>query len=96
MYEKTKDLTLDAIKAEGYSGAELYNTWHGFIGIRANRLVYVAAKLDFELMVYLLEVLGIRDAIKLDGGGSFILHNGSFEVATPENRRINNVITWVG
>lgn len=96
MYEETKDLTLDAIKAEGYSGAELYDTWHGFIGIRANRLVYVAAKLDFELMVYLLEVLGIRDAIKLDGGGSFILHNGSFEVATPENRRINNVITWEG
>lgn len=86
----------DAIEAEGYSGAELYNTWHGFIGIRANRLVYVAAKLDFELMVYLLEVLGIRDAIKLDGGGSFILHNGSFEVATTENRRINNVIIWEG
>ena len=87
---------LDAIKAEGYSGAELYDTWHGFIGIRANRLVYVAAKLDFELMVYLLEVLGIRDAIKLDGGGSFILHNGGFESATAENRRINNVISWEG
>ena len=89
-------VSMDEIKSEGYSGAELYDTWHGFIGIRANRLVYVAAKLDFELMVYLLEVLGIRDAIKLDGGGSFILHNGGFEAATAENRRINNVISWEG
>lgn len=87
---------LDEIKAEGYYGNELYNTWHGFLGIRHGRLVYVASKLDFELMVYLLEVLGIKDAIKLDGGGSFILHNGKFEVATTENRKINNIITWEG
>lgn len=85
---------MDSIKAEGYFGNELYHTWHGFLGIRDGRLVYVAAQTDFEMMVYLLEVLGIRDAIKLDGGGSFILHNGSFEVATTENRRINNVGVW--
>ena len=87
-------VSMEDIKAEGYFGNEMYNTWHGFIGIRDNRLVYVAAKLDFGLMVYLLEVLGIKDAIKLDGGGSFILHNGAFEVATAENRRIDNIIVW--
>lgn len=89
-------VSLDEIKAEGYFGSELYDTWHGFLGVRDGRLVYVAARLGFELMVYLMEVLGIRDAIKLDGGGSFILHNGTFEVATAENRRINNILTWEG
>ncbi len=89
-------VSIEDIKKEGYFGNELYDTWHGFIGIRDNRLVYVAAKLEFELMVYLLEVLGIRDAIKLDGGGSFILRNDKFEVSTEENRRIDNVIVWRG
>lgn len=91
-----RKVSLDEIKAEGYFGSELYDTWHGFLGVRDGRLVYVAAHLGFELMVYLMEVLGIRDAVKLDGGGSFILHNGSFEVATAENRRINNILTWEG
>lgn len=66
------------------------------MGLRAGRLVYVAAETDFGMMVYLLEVLGITDAIKLDGGGSFILHNGDFAVSTPENRRIHNVGIWEG
>lgn len=89
-------VSMEDVTAEGYFGNECYDTWHGFIGIRDNRLVYVASMLDFELMVYLLEVLGIEDAIKLDGGGSFILHNGAFEVATAENRRIDNIIVWEG
>ena len=88
---------MQEIKDEGYFGNETYDTWHGFIGIRDKRVVYVASKCDFTLMVYLLEVLlGIKDAIKLDGGGSFILHNGKFEIATNENRRIHNIITWEG
>lgn len=87
---------IEDIKEEGYFGNELYDAWHGFIGIRNNRLVYVAAKLDFELMVYLLEVLGITDAIKLDGGGSFIIRNGEFEVYTKENRIIDNILVWRG
>ncbi len=89
-------VSMDEIKAEGYFGNECYWTWHGFLGLRAGRLVYVAAETDFGMMVYLLEVLGITDAIKLDGGGSFILHNGDFAVSTPENRRIHNVGIWEG
>lgn len=89
-------VSMEEIKQEGYFGNECYSTWHGFLGVRDGRLVYVAANTGFELMVYLLEVLGIRDAVKLDGGGSFILHNGDFEVATAENRRISNIITWSG
>ena len=89
-------VSMEDIKKEGYFGNELYDTWHGFLGIRDSRIVYVAAKLDFELMVYLLEVLGIKYAIKLDGGGSFILNNDKFEVATEENRKIDNILVWRG
>ena len=89
-------VSMDEIKAEGYFGNECYWTWHGFLGVRHGKLVYVASETDFDMMPYLMEVLGITDAIKLDGGGSFILHNGKFEIATGENRRINNIITWEG
>lgn len=89
-------VSMDEIKSEGYFGNECYWTWHGFLGVRHGKLVYVASETDFDMMPYLMEVLGITDAIKLDGGGSFILHNGKFEVATTENRKINNIITWEG
>lgn len=87
-------VSMDDIKKEGYFGSEVYDTWHGFLGVRDDKLIYVASKIGFDGMVYLLEVLGIKNAIKLDGGGSFILKNGTFEVSTGENRRINNIITW--
>jgi N-acetylmuramoyl-L-alanine amidase CwlA len=89
-------VSMDEIKSEGYFGNECYWTWHGFLGVRHGKLVYVASETDFDMMPYLMEVLGITDAIKLDGGGSFILHNGKFRVATDENRKINNIITWEG
>lgn len=88
-------VSMDDIKSEGYFGNECYNTWHGFLGIRGDQLVYVAAKINFNQMVYLLEVLGIKDAIKLDGGGSFILKNNTSAVLnTDGNRRINNIGVW--
>ncbi len=89
-----KQVKLDRIKAEGYFGDELYDTWHGFLGLRHGKLVYVATKCDFGQMCWVLVALGIYDAIKLDGGGSFILHNGKTIAATNENRRIHNVGTW--
>lgn len=87
-------VSLEEIKKEGYFGSELYDTWHGFLGVRGGKLVYVASKVNFANMAYLLEVFGISDGIKLDGGGSFICKSGAWETATSENRRINNVITW--
>lgn len=92
------------IQAEGYRGGtpekeytegELYNTWHGFLGIRHNKLVYVAMQCGFEQMCWALVALGIYDAIKLDGGGSFIMKNGTRQEYTSENRRINNIILWM-
>ena len=89
-----KYVSMDEIKAEGYFGNELCDTWHGFLGIRHNKLVYVAMKCGFEEMCWALVALGIYDAVKLDGGGSFILKNGSEIKGTSENRRINNVGVW--
>lgn len=79
---------------EGYLGNEMYNTWHTFIGIRFDKLVLVGAKCTKTQMPYLMEVLGVNDSIKLDGGGSFIMHSGELTASTSENRRIHNIITW--
>lgn len=81
-------------KVEGYVGNEKYNTWHTFLGIRGDKLVLVGAKANSVQMPYLMEVLGLNDSIKLDGGGSFIMKSDTFIKATSENRRINNVIAW--
>ena len=83
----------DIIK-EGYDGSELYHTWHGFLGLREDKIVYAAAKCDYEQMHWIMAALGMRDAIKLDGGGSFILHNDADLASTDENRRINNIGMW--
>lgn len=91
-----RQIPIEEIKAEGYDGSELYNTWHGFLGYRGNDLVYVGAQCDYGQMAWILIALGIRNAIKLDGGGSYILHNGRVIKATSENRRINNVGMWHG
>lgn len=85
---------LENVKAEGYNGSELYNTWHTFLGIRDGKIVLVGAKCTHAQMPFLMEVLGLNDAIKLDGGGSFIMHSMDFTTATSENRRIHNIITW--
>ena len=89
-----KRVTMEQIKDEGYFGNELYDTWHGFLGIRHGKLVYVAMKCGFDSMVWNLVALGIYDAIKLDGGGSFILHDGQELEGTAENRRIHNAGVW--
>lgn len=89
-----KYVGMEEIKEEGYFGNELYDTWHGFLGLRHGKLVYVGMKCGFESMCWALVALGIYDAVKLDGGGSYILKNGEILRATSENRRIQNVGVW--
>lgn len=84
----------EQIRSEGYFGNETYDTWHGFLGIRGGNLVYVAMKCGFSAMCWSLAAMGIHNAIKLDGGGSFILRNGRELAGTGENRRIHNVGVW--
>ena len=89
-----KYVSMEQIKQEGYFGDELYNTWHGFLGIRHNKPVYVAMKCGFDSMCWALVALGIYDAIKLDGGGSFILHDEKDLKTTDGNRIIHNIGVW--
>lgn len=91
---KGYSVPLKDVKTEGYNGSELYNTWHTFLGIRDGKIVLVGAKCTHAQMPFLMEVLGLNDAIKLDGGGSFIMHSMDFTTNTAENRRIHNIITW--
>lgn len=85
-------VSMEEIKAEGYFGGELYNTSHGFLGIRQGKLIYVATSCGFDTMASIFEALGCEYGIKLDGGGSFILQVGGKIVnATDGNRRINAV-----
>lgn len=91
-----KQVSMDEIRSEGYDGSELYNTWHNFLGISGNDIYLVSKKCAYEEMHWLMVSLGLTDVIKLDGGGSFILHNGVTIEATAENRRINNVGMWHG
>lgn len=91
-----RQVSMEDIKREGYEGNELYYTWHGFLGIRGSDLVYVGAQCEYSQMAWILLALGIRNAVKLDGGGSYILHNDRILKATDGNRRINNVGMWHG
>lgn len=81
-------------ESEGYFGSEMYDAWHTFLGIRNDKLVLIGAKCGRTQMPYLMEILGMNDSIKLDGGGSFIMHSGDLAKSTFENRRIHNIITW--
>lgn len=86
-----KQITMSEIKSEGYFGSEVYDTWHGFLGIKNGNLVYVGMTCGFNDMHNKLMELGIKDAIKLDGGGSYVLKTPDVTVATEGNRKINNI-----
>lgn len=86
-----RKITMDEIKAEGYFGSELYDTWHGFLGIKDSKLVYVGMRCGFNDMYDTLKSLGINDAIKVDGGGSYVLKTPDVTVVTKGNRKINNI-----
>lgn len=92
--EDKKPVTMEEIRQEGYFGNELSKTWHGFLGIRGSELVYAAFHCDFESMPWVLLSLGMESAVKLDGGGSFVLWDETEVAGTAENRVINNVGMW--
>lgn len=91
------------VKTQGWDGSTLYGTWHVFVGLKQdNRVIYVMGmKTKTWNMVKSAEAfkkfkaLGMRDVIKLDGGGSFLLNvDGKVVASTFENRRINTIITF--
>ena len=89
------------VLTEGYTGGELYATWHGFLSVKDGEIVYMGYKTRTKNCVSTSEAFnkfsgyGFKDIIKLDGGGSFVLDNEGKNVAvTSENRRINTIATY--
>ena len=91
------------VKKQGWGGSSLYATWHNFLGLKNNnQTVYIMTmKTTTGNMITSSEAykkfkaLGMRDVIKLDGGGSLHVEiNGKSVISTAENRLINNIICF--
>ena len=92
-------------KAQGWEASSLYATWHIFAGYGQDRskITVVALRTTTGNLIASgegakkLAALGLREAIKLDGGGSTILLvEGKTPVCTAGNRRICTVLTFGG
>lgn len=92
-------------KAQGWEASSLYATWHIFAGYGQDRsrVTVVALRTTTGNLISSgegakkLAALGLREAIKLDGGGSTILRvSGKTPVCTAGNRRICTVLTFGG
>jgi hypothetical protein len=99
--EDVKWLTF--VKNQGWTGQELYATWHIFLGLKKEypNIIYAMAwKSTTSNLIYSGEAykkfkaLGFYDVIKLDGGGSFYFNANGTTKATSENRRINTIIEF--
>ena len=98
------DVKFDSyVTGQGWDGSTLYGTWHIFVGLKQDgKTIYVLGmRTTSGNMIKSAEAfrkfksLGMRDVIKLDGGGSFHLNvNGKAVASTLENRRINTIITF--
>lgn len=92
-------------RAQGWEASSLYATWHIFAGYGQDRsrVTVVALRTTTGNLIASgegakkLAALGLREAIKLDGGGSTILRaGGKTPVCTAGNRRICTVLTFGG
>lgn len=92
-------------KTQGWESSSLYATWHIFAGYGQDRskITVVALRTTTGNLIASgegakkLAALGLREAIKLDGGGSAILRVGEkTPVCTAGNRRICTVLTFGG
>lgn len=100
-----KAVSWAAAKAQGWEASSLYATWHIFAGYGQDRSRVTVAALRTTTGNLIasgegakkLAALGLREAIKLDGGGSTILRvGGKTPVCTAGNRRICTVLTFGG
>lgn len=95
---------LTYVKPQGWTGGELYSTYHIFLGLGEDKkkiyllnwqssganMIYAATA--FKEFTQKLKIK-LRDVIKLDGGGSCIMkYKGQTKQATNENRQINAII----
>lgn len=93
------------VLSQGWEASSLYGTWHTFIGLKSDdQTVYVIGmKTTKSNMITAaeaynkLKTLGLKDVIKLDGGGSYVMDvNGKSCGSTLENRVINTIIVFDG
>lgn len=89
------------VKGQGWTGSELYGTWHIFLGIKeksASTVYVMAMKTTTNNMILSAEAfkkfktMGFYDVIKLDGGGSFYFNADGKVKNTLENRRVCTII----
>lgn len=89
------------VRKQGWTASPLYPTWHIFVGLKDEETIYVmAAKTTTSNMVLSAEMfrrtkaLGMRDVIKLDGGGSFYFNANGNTLSTSENRRVCTIFDF--
>lgn len=91
------------VKPQGWTGGELYGTYHVFLGTKsenANVIYVIGWKTSTSNMVLSAEAynkfkkLGFYNVIKADGGGSYFLKTNGQVQKTSENRRINTVVEF--
>lgn len=89
-------------KKEGWDASVLYATYHVFLGLKGDGMVYVMGMktktgnlLTSGEAFHKFRPMGFTDVIKLDGGGSYYFRFGK-ATATSGNRRICTVIPLGG
>ena len=91
------------VKPQGWYGNELYGTYHTILAIKganAKSIYVIGWKSTTDNMISsgeayrMLSKYGFYSAIKLDGGGSFIMDIDGSRLQTFENRLINTVIEF--
>lgn len=92
------------VKPQGWTGGELYATYHTFLGLKPNdNNIYVMnwkttkgnMITPYPEAYYKFKQMGFNNVIKLDGGGSEIMkYEGKTIHALSENRQINAIIVF--
>lgn len=93
------------VLTEGWDGSIARPTWHGFLATKAsvdNYVYYIGmqtrtSNLWTSSEAFLaLKNMGFYDAIKIDGGGSYIMDvDGKNKAVTAENRQINTIVRFL-
>ncbi|MBR7150201.1 MAG: peptidoglycan-binding protein [Oscillospiraceae bacterium] len=87
--------------AQGWTSGNMRATWHVFLGVKSERADTVCVMalrtasgnlLSTSAVANRFKALGMRDVIKLDGGGSFYFNVGGTTLSTAENRRVCSII----
>ncbi len=99
-----KPVGLTEVLDQGWDLSPMRASYHIFLGLKADQGTVFAVGLKTTSKNLIssgeaarkLAALGLVNAIKLDGGGSYYVHAGGVKEGTLENRRINTILTFGG